>query len=337
MESSLYYSATLPLFYFLIYNANDMARNTITDEAARKRQEIGLSARRETARTAVMRPPTNRGSSTVTTADRDAEDVGGFGGWWLAAFVSLLAIATFLLVAARFLQSPTDLVTVDTQVANITRGKLSLQGLQGVLDQVRQRTGSATSRELTPRLFDDFSSADSLLPSGGDDSRSQQVDVQNSVYQMRVESGNAAWSLLGDSSLKSYRLETSARVSFEHPQSSAGLIVRFVDENHFYLFVVDGEGRFQVLRANGEGNWQELLPWLPSPAINGAGVGNVLEVEDRGSEIHFSVNGTPLFRHQVAADEVERTGDAGLWSAATGKDLAVVEFDRIRLEPLDNP
>ena len=312
-----------------------MARNTtITDEAARKRQEIGLSARRETARSAVMRPPD---TGEVLTSD-ESDTGSAVGGWWLVLFVSMLALATFLLIAARFLQSPTDLPTVDAQVADITKGKVSLQGVEGVLEKIRKPPSlTLWTEKSAPRLFDDFNSAQSLLSEGGDANRLQRIDPTLGIYLMRAESGTAAWSLLGDQTLRHYRLETSVRIAFAHPQTSAGLVTRFVDDNHFYLFAVDGTGRFEVLRANGVGNWLQLIPWLESKAVNAAGVGNVLEVEDHGDRLRFSVNGTPLFEHQLAPDEVAASGDAGVWSAAIAEELGEAEFDRIRLEPLENP
>jgi len=60
-------------------------------------------------------------------------------------------------------------------------------------------------------------------------------------------------------------------------------------------------------------------------------------VEDHGDRLRFSVNGTPLFEHQLAPDEVAASGDAGVWSAAIAEELGEAEFDRIRLEPLENP
>lgn len=302
--------------------------NVLSEEAARKRQEIGLSARRTTARTTVMRPPDSESATEVS--------VRGFGGWWLVFFLSLLALTTFLLVAARFLQSPTDLSTVNTDLSQVTEGKLNLQGLQGAVEQLQEQTLLAKGRPAVPRLFDDFTSDQSILPNAYNDTYSQQVIPAEGVYRMTALSGNAAYSLLGNSSLRSFRLETSARIAIDFPQSSAGLIVRFVDANHFYLFAVDGEGRFEVLHANGAGNWQLLLPWMPSNAVNAAGVGNVLEVEDHGSLLRFSVNGTRLFEHTFAPDEAEQSGDAGLWTAATGDADASVDFERIRLEPVQS-
>ncbi|MFN8442716.1 MAG: hypothetical protein U0175_18215 [Caldilineaceae bacterium] len=302
--------------------------NVLSEEAARKRQEIGLSARRATARATVLRPPDSE-------ADAGAP-VRGFGGWWLVFFLSLLALTTFLLVAARFLQSPTDLSTVNTDLAQVTEGKLNLQGLQGAVKRIQAQTMSPNGRPVVPRLFDDFSSIQSILPNAQNGAYSQQVIPTEGVYRMNASPGNAAYSLLGDSSLRSFRLETSARIAIDFPQSSAGLIVRFVDANHFYLFAVDGEGRFEVLHANGVGNWQLLLPWMPSNAVNAAGVGNVLEVEDHGSLLRFSVNGTRLFEHTFGPEESTQSGDAGLWTAATGDANASVDFDRIRLEPVQS-
>lgn len=302
--------------------------NVLSEEAARKRQEIGLSARRTTARTTVMRPPDSEQPT--------ATPVRGFGGWWLVFFLSLLTLTTFLLVAARFLQSPTDLSTVNSDLSQVTEGKLNLQGLQGAVKRLQERTIAPNGRSVVPRLFDDFSSAQSVLPNAQNGTYSQQVIPAEGVYRMYAQTGNAAYSLLGDSSLHSFRIETSARIAIDFPQSSAGLVVRFVDANHFYLFAVDGEGRFEVLHANGVGNWQLLLPWMPSNAVNAAGVGNVLEVEDHGSLLRFSVNGTRLFEHTFAPEEAEQSGDAGLWTAATGATDASVDFDRIRLEPVQS-
>lgn len=309
------------------------AGSRITDEAARKRQEIGLSARRESSRSTVMRPP---GSS--------ANEQDGSGGWWLVLFLSLLAVATFLLITARFLQSPTDLATVDAQVSDISRGRINLQGVEGMLARLRgqfRNVGGTNNLSLdlsgaTPRLFDDFTADQSLLAEVKDNYRSLELDRSAGLYRMRIESGNASWSLLGDPSLRHYRLETNMRLLLDNPQGSAGLITRFADENHFYLFTIDGNAHFRVVQADGAGNWQELIPWTASSAINGAGAGNVLEVEDWGDRIRFSVNATPLYQHQVDYSLIGKSGDAGLWVAATVDEAAEAEFSQIRLEPLEN-
>lgn len=306
-----------------------MTRNTtISEEAARKRQEIGLSARRTTARSVVMRPPTDEELAAQATFR-------GFGGWWLVFFTSLLALATFLLIAARFLQSETDLTAIDADVAALTDGKLNLLDVGNPLRGLKWQTQKLGIDSAVPSLFDEFTSAKSVLSEGQDASRSMRIDPRRGIYLMRVESGSAAWSLLGAPFLHDYHIETRALVVAAHPQSSAGLVVRFIDADHFYLLAVDGNRQVQVLKADGQGNWQSLLPWMESNNVFPAGEINMLEIEDRGRLLRFFVNAQPIFEYEMTSEEAARTGDAGLWSAAIGDALAEVEFERIQLNPLN--
>jgi hypothetical protein len=122
-------------------------------------------------------------------------------------------------------------------------------------------------------------------------------------------------------------LQTDALVSRETPEGYAGLVVRFVDERDFYLFAVDGQGRYMVQQQVGD-EAAMLQPWSAAPFLNTAGSSNVLTVEDTGEVLRFFGNGMLLHELSYPA---QGPGFVGLVGGSLGPDVADLRFDWLQL------
>ncbi|HXF60280.1 MAG TPA: hypothetical protein VNK95_01605, partial [Caldilineaceae bacterium] len=193
------------------------------DERARKRIEVGLSPRRPTAKAAPQRPP------DVQTLPMPP-----------------LALALLLLLILG--------LTTGLVVMNLSGWMPAWwpRALSTGRETDSQATGVQQALPLAPgayilALSEDFNAQTSALSQ--DEERQgwrTELLAAESVYRIQVWPGHLAWSLLGLEAAAPYRLQTSVVAAAETPDGYAGLIVRYQDERHFYLFAVDGQGRYLV-------------------------------------------------------------------------------------------
>lgn len=254
------------------------------DERARKRLQVGLSARRPTAKVAPMRPP------DVQVLPAPA--------WLLAALLIGVSAVTLALLALAL----TDTRPEWWPVLGAPPSRIAAAPTQ-----------SAATVVYTLRLGEDFSRPTAVLSQDerGAQWRTTLVPAE-SVFRMEVWPNHLAWSLLGIDDLGAYRLQTSARVGADSAGGFAGVIVRYQDERHFYLLSVDGQGRYAVQQQDGDA-LRVIVPWTAVPFLNAAGSANVLTVEDDGTWLRFLGNGMPLYD---LADPAFGLGSVGLAGGA---------------------
>ncbi len=269
------------------------------DERARKRLEVGLSPRRPTARAALLRPPDLQTLPLPPAM--------------LAAILVTVVLVTLLLVAA-------NMNGMLPSWWPAWRGLAASDPAPVLLD--------VPSQAYTLVLADDFSQADSPLIQGSQDGEWRiELLPTESVYQMEVWPNHLAWSLVGLGDLQDYRLQTSVAVNAQTPGGYAGLIVRYQDDGHFYLFTVDGSGRYQIQQQAGD-NMVTVQPWSSAPFLNRAGSTNVLTIQDNGALLQFFGNGMLLAE---VASQAEPGGYVGVAAGALGEDVAEARFDRFQL------
>jgi hypothetical protein len=105
------------------------------------------------------------------------------------------------------------------------------------------------------------------------------------------------------------------------------LIVRYQDERHFYIFSIDGNGRYQIQQQDGE-EVITVQPWAMAPFLNRAGSANLLTVEDDGTRIRFYGNNMLIAEVDNPAYPV---GFVGLAGGAQGQSMADIRFDWFQL------
>lgn len=272
-----------------------------TEASARKRQEIGLSARRATARKLVIRPPEGAPGATRTQQ-----------GLAVAA-VALVVLLTLGVVVTRAMGR--------TALGGVTTGT-QLEGATG--SSTLAWAGDATIKE-------EFSDSNGpLVRDFQPDRWSMGVIEAQGVYRIRMLPGVIAWSTLGTGATSAFRFSTSVQIPPETPWGYAGIIGRFNPGGNVYLVQVDGEGRLRVqLLENGK--LTTLQEWLQIPELEIAGHYNHLLVEDTGEAITVFANGVAVW----ATESIElAAGDVGVFGSTQTGDVAEANFDWVQLEPL---
>ncbi len=101
-----------------------------------------------------------------------------------------------------------------------------------------------------------------------------------------------------------------------------GVIFRHQDEQHYYHFLISGDGYYQVLRRNGpdvQADVTTISDWRRSEYINlGQDARNVIRVVGRGDHLTFYVNG-----HQLELC----LGENAIASTCEGGELTAVLVD----------
>ncbi len=313
--------------------AHPATKNAATDPRVRKRVSIGLSPGRPTAQDGWQRPP-----ERAAWGQRHNPAAG-----CLLSLLAGLIVATVLLIAARFTASPTLWPQVQADAL-------------GWLGQVRDRVLPARANQIqtgnlgTLRtsacrcLVDDFTTPAGLLARHQENDR-WWLDVlpDAGVYRMLAWPQHVAWSTLGLSTpktvtsdlagnslvkqylIKQYKVESSLQITPQSPEGYGGLVARFQNERSYYLFAVDGQGRFQVqLLANGI--LSNVQPWTTTPAINHAGQSNLISLMDDSRTLQFFVNGVRIYTLPTLQLPA---GDVGVFVGAPATSVAVVNFDWI--------
>lgn len=280
------------------------AQPPTADPQAQKRVAIGLSPRRPTARSVVRRPP--------RTALSKGQQ------WLLAGLLVALMVATGLLIVAKATGAPTTWPQVRMQLAAWVLGE-PLPGTP---------TSSSPLPDYGLRVEDTFASQTGLLACNQQAGQwSTDILPEQGVYRFQLWPGRLAWSTLAVEDLQAYWLEASFTIVDLMPEGYTGMIGRYQDGQTFYLFVIDGAARYQILLWQA-GVLTTVAPWTPSPVINGAGYENVLALVDDGQALHFYANDQLL---QTVAAPVLPPGMTGLVGGAGERTMAEITVDWLRL------
>jgi hypothetical protein len=150
---------------------------------------------------------------------------------------------------------------------------------------------------------------------------------ERGIYRFQLWPGRLAWSTLAVTDLRTYRLDASFTIVDVMPEGYTGFLARYQDPQNFYLFVVDGAARYQVLL------WQDgvlttVQPWTTNPVINGAGYENVLALVEDGQSLHFFANNQLIF---AVDTPLLPLGATGLVGGAGERTMAEITVDWLRL------
>ncbi len=142
--------------------------------------------------------------------------------------------------------------------------------------------------------------------------------------------GQVAWASAG-------RSFGDARVAVDATQVAGpmdneyGVLLRMQEDEAFYAFSISGDGYVRVARYQDE-EWTVLgSDWTPSEAVHQGEATNHLEIEARGANFTFSVNGEQVAQVE---DDALRRGDVGLYAGAFGEGGVVIAFDDLTVTPL---
>jgi hypothetical protein len=270
------------------------AYQTDAEVQASKRTSIGLSAHRPTAPDTVQRPP----YAGVRLS-----------AWWLVFCLVILIVAVGLLVTARALDPTTtwdELAVIVGRVADQPPAASYPASVVHFHDTFKTEQGALRSFAVPGQA------AATVLPDEG-------------VYRLDTWPGYLAWSRFTIDDAARLVIDAHATIEAGTPDAAVGLIGRFADNANFYLFLIDGQGRFSVVRYQA-GIPTEIRAPTALAALNPAGASNQLTLEDDGTTLHFLGNGARLVDIPVAAMAAH---PVGVGTLATGGQSVVVTFDEI--------
>ncbi|MBZ0310538.1 MAG: protein kinase, partial [Anaerolineae bacterium] len=121
------------------------------------------------------------------------------------------------------------------------------------------------------------------------------------------------------------------------PASAYGIVFRYVDEDNYYVFAVDGLGRYSIwLRENG--SWKELRnlneTWTTHEAIQPIGEVNTLILDVIDNQFVGSVNGETVVHIN---DGTIALGNVGIYMATPDNGSASLGVDMYQLLEGVNP
>jgi len=276
-------------------------------EAARraeKRTAIGLAPNRPTARATVQRPP-RPGFAALQP-------------WLPILLLSALLLMTAGLVLAKLVDSPTAWPEVTSYWRTWLGGPAAAAHLGSY------HPGAAYQLQLST----DFDAPTDLV-ANAQAAGAWWTDVApaEGVYRMQIWPGHLTWSTIAVDGAIPYRVDASIMIVDLMPEGYSGFIARYQDSQNFYLFMVDGLGRYQVQRWQA-GVLQTLQPWVANPALNRAGFENVLSIEDDGQQVRLAGNGVALYT--VDTPQLP-TGGVGLLGGAAERTMAEIKIDWLRV------
>jgi hypothetical protein len=187
-------------------------------------------------------------------------------------------------------------------------------------------TGVEAGSTLYSDNFDDQQSSD--FPSKTNDSST--YAFIDGAYSILVSKPNLlSWvKMKGDYGDASITVDASIDGP---PASAAGLIFHFQDDKNFYIYSIDGEGRYELdVYKNDEPI--TLIKWTESSAIKPVGELNTLRVETKGDTISLYVNDQLL---DEVSDSTIANGKAALVVNTFDEANVTVTFDNLVVRGLN--
>ena len=149
--------------------------------------------------------------------------------------------------------------------------------------------------------------------------------IKNGVYhwEMKAKRAMDIWSTINVARCEVFSLSVRIKVDPNMTYSSYGLVFHYQDKDNFYVFKLDGEGRY-IVQVQVNGKWKDVLAWRQASAIKTDGE-NTLTVLAQGDQYAFYIN--EQFVGQ-AKDTAFTGGQTGLILSVNDSGEAVsVDFD----------
>lgn len=125
--------------------------------------------------------------------------------------------------------------------------------------------------------------------------------------------------------------QATAEATVEATVQEAGMTLLSTNNGDGYLFVVDGSGRFAIMRSRGR-SVTPLVNWTSSSAIQTGPAANRIRAVCMGDYLAMYVNGTFV---GDATDDTYSIGQVGLVGAATSRLGLQVDFDNLTVSAVN--
>lgn len=188
-----------------------------------------------------------------------------------------------------------------------------------------------------PRLVDDFSNSSSGWTIRSD--AEAEMGYAAGEYGLLVKQPNRiVWSLaplrqqLGEEAqlFNNFELTVEARQA-SGPVGQYGVLFRFQDGDNFYAFSITSAGLYRLDKRVG-GEWVNLRPWTPSPAIRTGLEVNRLRVRAIGPQIEIAVNDQPLVTVVDEEAALAEAWEIALFAGAFDEPGVEVRFDNFEVQ-----
>ncbi len=271
------------------------------------------------ARTTATQTATQIETAAQTTEVAPAQPTSDGRRWlrWTVFGTVLLVIAVAVLVALRgFGAAATDANGDDPASNGVAPSNLYFVSSFSPDDAARvnwpQGALGGLVQELTPQGFYHL--------------RSEQTDTASTaIFNPDYVYSSVSISMTG-------RLDDSS-----NPAGAYGIAFRYLDQDHYNVFAVDGMGRYSIW-VRTEGVWTELRGesenWTADPAVRPIGEDNRLLLDVLGSSITGHVNGVRLFRIN---DPTFSRGNVGIYLATHTEGVTDVYVDQYQTYPASPP
>jgi hypothetical protein len=151
------------------------------------------------------------------------------------------------------------------------------------------------------------------------------------VYHLRLlKSDDTHWSLFPRQAYGSFTFEVDVWDNSDNfvGDVSQGVVVRAVDQSHFYTVLVDArKGRYAVRKMDG-GEWSDLVTWTESPLVRQESEVNHIRLDGTGDKFTVYLNGDLLGSF---ADAAYAHGGLGLIASNSDATEPHSHFDNVRI------
>ncbi|MFQ5577502.1 MAG: FHA domain-containing protein, partial [Anaerolineae bacterium] len=192
------------------------------------------------------------------------------------------------------------------------------------------RTTPLPEANLSLKFEDDFSASDS----GWDDAFGKYYTKQygNNQYHIEITTNNLVVWGLANRQAADFEVEVETTLQAGEAGNTHGIIFRYVDHDNYYRFDVSDDGFFLLSKFQA-GQWETLINWTPSTAINPPPTVNVLKVSAFGPQIAIFANGKELTR---VTDGAFSSGNFGFFASTFDNAHIWVSFDNLKLWAPEN-
>jgi serine protease Do len=178
---------------------------------------------------------------------------------------------------------------------------------------------------------DDFSD-----PASGWDKRVtdlSEAGYEDGKYSILINDTDLlSWSNSGRS-FNDFLLEVEATQVEGPDDNEYGVLVRYVDGDNFYHFVISGDGYYAVIKRQ-DGEWESLVTWTQSPHINRGQSTNHIAVVAEGSQFSLYVNEEHI---TDVTDDSFPGGDIGLMAGSFDEAGVLIHFDNVTVWAEEGP
>jgi hypothetical protein len=158
---------------------------------------------------------------------------------------------------------------------------------------------------------------------------SQNAYCENGKMHLAVQEKEKSSFVLDprDTIFNDFGLEVEATQENGPNDNDYGVILRHVDSNNFYRFLISGTGYYSFNKMQS-GKWVDIVPWTKSAAIHAGRETNLIKVECKGNNFTFYVNGVKL---RVSTDSSFVSGLTGLIIGTHSSGGVHVSFDNLKV------